>query len=65
TPSLKKPVLPRRYPCQIPGCDKVFQRRYHMVSHLATHTAFKPFSCSEKGCTSSFRRPQDLKRHLR
>lgn len=40
------------YPCDF--CDKVFGNRYHLASHLVTHTGERSFEC--KFCQKSFGR---------
>ncbi|KAJ3222590.1 hypothetical protein HDU81_009797 [Chytriomyces hyalinus] len=54
---------PRRYQCEV--CAKLFQRKHHLVSHLISHTNDKPFRCAIPGCDASFRRTQDMRRHMR
>ncbi|KAJ3404382.1 hypothetical protein CcCBS67573_g03505 [Chytriomyces confervae] len=53
----------RRYQCEV--CSKLFQRKHHLVSHLVSHTESKPFRCAIPGCDASFRRTQDMRRHMR
>ncbi|KAI8608485.1 hypothetical protein BC830DRAFT_1155059 [Chytriomyces sp. MP71] len=58
--------LPRRFPCTVPGCQARFTRKHHMTSHLITHTEGKPFHCTVGPyCKASFRRLQDLRRHVK
>lgn len=47
--------------CPFPGCNKIFNRSYNFKSHLKAHSCEKPFNCN--GCTLSFARCHDLKRH--
>ncbi|KAI8844623.1 hypothetical protein BJ741DRAFT_588930 [Chytriomyces cf. hyalinus JEL632] len=55
----------RRYQCEV--CAKLFQRKHHLVSHLISHKNpdDKPFRCAIPGCDASFRRTQDMRRHMR
>ncbi|KAJ1560375.1 hypothetical protein HK096_008990 [Nowakowskiella sp. JEL0078] len=54
----------KEYRCDIPGCEKMFTRRYNLKSHhLSIHAGERPFGCPN--CTSSFSRQHDLKRHVR
>ncbi|KAF9353047.1 Metallothionein expression activator [Mortierella sp. AD094] len=50
------------FPCEYPGCDKVFARLYNLKSHSRTHTDERPFVCSS--CQLAFARNHDLKRHI-
>lgn len=38
-------------------------KRDHITSHLRVHVPLKPFHC--ESCPKSFKRPQDLKKHLK
>ncbi|KAF9172654.1 hypothetical protein BGX21_002988 [Mortierella sp. AD011] len=51
------------FPCEFPGCDKVFARLYNLKSHSRTHTDERPFVCSS--CQLAFARNHDLKRHVK
>ncbi|KAF9113306.1 hypothetical protein BGX27_001842 [Mortierella sp. AM989] len=51
------------FPCEFPGCDKVFARLYNLKSHSRTHTDERPFVCSH--CQLAFARNHDLKRHVK
>lgn len=52
-----------KFLCLYPGCGKKFGRRYNLCSHIQTHLADRPYSCSS--CEASFVRQHDLKRHER
>ncbi|KAF9438672.1 hypothetical protein BGZ76_006045 [Entomortierella beljakovae] len=51
------------FPCDFPGCDKVFARLYNLKSHSRTHTDERPFVCDN--CQLAFARNHDLKRHIK
>jgi hypothetical protein len=38
-------------------------KRDHITSHVRVHVPLKPHTCSI--CTKSFKRPQDLKKHVK
>ncbi|EDO14964.1 hypothetical protein Kpol_388p8 [Vanderwaltozyma polyspora DSM 70294] len=49
--------------CQWGNCKVKTEKRDHITSHLRVHVPLTPFSC--KTCTKKFKRPQDLKKHLK
>lgn len=49
--------------CQWDQCHTKTVKRDHITSHLRVHVPLKPFSCST--CSKKFKRPQDLKKHLK
>ncbi|CAL9731026.1 pH-response transcription factor pacC/Rim101p [Monosporozyma unispora] len=49
--------------CHWANCKVTTEKRDHITSHLRVHVPLKPFSCSS--CNKSFKRPQDLKKHLK
>ncbi|KAI9334375.1 hypothetical protein BDR26DRAFT_866941 [Obelidium mucronatum] len=56
-------VKAEKYTCNL--CAKGFKRKHHIESHLVTHQVEYNFRCHLPGCTSKFRRNQDLLRHWR
>lgn len=49
--------------CKWKGCHAKTEKRDHITSHLRVHVPLKPFKCST--CSKKFKRPQDLKKHLK
>lgn len=48
------------YPCDF--CDKIFGNKYHLASHLVTHTGERSFEC--KFCQKTFGRRSTLRAHM-
>ncbi|KAI8844617.1 hypothetical protein BJ741DRAFT_588917 [Chytriomyces cf. hyalinus JEL632] len=46
-------------------CDKSFNRKHHLLSHMVTHSMDYKYVCTIGECKSKFRRNQDLLRHHR
>lgn len=61
-PSVKEPPIPPLY-CEWENCQVCVQKRDHLTSHARIHIDTKPFECDQ--CFRKFKRPQDLKKHLR
>ncbi|KAL0075730.1 hypothetical protein F4703DRAFT_1330750 [Phycomyces blakesleeanus] len=59
--SEEKPAPAFGFKCEV--CEKPFDRRYNLSSHMRTHTNERPFACRHPGCTWKFARTHDLKRH--
>lgn len=49
--------------CKWKNCNAKTEKRDHITSHLRVHVPLKPFKCSS--CQKNFKRPQDLKKHLK
>ncbi|SCU84849.1 LAFA_0D12376g1_1 [Lachancea sp. 'fantastica'] len=49
--------------CRWGSCTAKTVKRDHITSHLRVHVPLKPFACST--CVKKFKRPQDLKKHLK
>ncbi|CCF59925.1 hypothetical protein KAFR_0I01440 [Kazachstania africana CBS 2517] len=49
--------------CQWEHCTIKTEKRDHITSHIRVHIPLKPFKCSN--CDKKFKRPQDLKKHLK
>ncbi|KAG5360331.1 pH-response transcription factor [Yarrowia sp. B02] len=49
--------------CNWDNCGIVTVKRDHITSHIRVHVPLKPYKCDF--CTKSFKRPQDLKKHVK
>ena len=49
--------------CRWLGCTVCVDRKYRLISHLLTHTPYRPYSC--KYCPKTFKRSHDMKKHIR
>lgn len=49
--------------CKWTKCNVSAAKRDHITLHMRVHVAWKPFECST--CGKGFKRPQDLKKHVK
>jgi hypothetical protein len=49
--------------CHWGGCRTTVVKRDHITSHIRVHVPLKPHKCDF--CGKSFKRPQDLKKHVK
>ena len=49
--------------CQWSSCRTTTVKRDHITSHIRVHVPLKPHKC--EFCGKSFKRPQDLKKHVK
>ncbi|ODQ50947.1 hypothetical protein SAICODRAFT_60867, partial [Saitoella complicata NRRL Y-17804] len=49
--------------CAWDTCSTICAKRDHITSHLRVHVPLKPHGC--RLCGKSFKRPQDLKKHVK
>jgi len=50
--------------CDVSGCNKFFSKLSRLKYHQNTHLEEKPYKCEYEGCSSSYYRPNHLKRHV-
>jgi uncharacterized Zn-finger protein len=55
----------RPFVCQWPQCDKRFNRKGILITHMRTHTGERPFRCDWDNCGKSFNQICVLKNHKR
>ena len=53
------------HPCDFPGCDKVYRKKWHLKDHKRAHTGEKPFECTWEGCNMKFAQSGTLTTHYR
>jgi len=58
-----KSKRPRRFICNLAGCQRSFARKEHLKRHLRSHTGEKPFSCP--CCKASFSRSDIMLQHMK
>lgn len=49
--------------CQWGSCNTTTVKRDHITSHIRVHVPLKPHKCDF--CGKAFKRPQDLKKHVK
>ncbi|KID73365.1 Zinc finger protein klf1 [Metarhizium brunneum] len=54
---------PRRFPCEHPGCDKIYSRAEHLQRHELNHNPKEIFKCDIGDCDQKFVRLDLLARH--
>jgi uncharacterized Zn-finger protein len=55
----------RPFVCEWPQCDKRFNRKGILITHMRTHTGERPFRCDWDNCGKSFNQICVLKNHKR
>lgn len=53
------------FPCQYPGCNKVFERRYNLTVHYRKHTDEKPYPCKFPECPERFKWRSSQAHHIK
>ncbi|KAM0723732.1 hypothetical protein Q7P37_000722 [Cladosporium fusiforme] len=56
--------LPKRFPCQHPGCDKRYSRAEHLQRHALNHSSNPLYRCRQDGCRQHFVRQDLFERHV-
>ncbi|KAI1812790.1 fungal-specific transcription factor domain-containing protein [Poronia punctata] len=54
---------PKKFPCDWPGCDKIYSRHEHLQRHQLNHEPRQIFKCDVPDCNQMFVRQDLLMRH--
>lgn len=55
----------RPFRCEVSDCNKTFNEKGNLRTHMRSHSGLKPYKCLEIGCNASFKFSTNLKYHLR
>ena len=55
--------LPSSFPCEIPGCKKVYYNSSHLRRHQQCHDRPKPYRCPVPECDHAYAKKSQLKQH--
>lgn len=53
----------KRFPCDVEGCDKSYDRNDSLQTHKLTHTGMKTHLCDVEGCNDAFATSSNLWSH--
>jgi uncharacterized C2H2 Zn-finger protein len=55
----------KRFSCAVQGCDQAFHLRADLIRHTKTHDVQADITCDYDGCSRTFSREDNMKRHVR